>query len=232
MSGLGPAACWLAHKRLESWSRMAKERVGAVRRAAAERNSEDNPSTPPPLTPSSVSSNTSGGGSGGSGSGSYELTTDSNSSLEVIISLTEIVDGPNMRKLKNLMMVSYLLQECNLAREPHAIQPLASVPAHTVNTEMLRGPLEVTPSPLHTHLQHQSKSFPPRLTRTPSVSSQSSVDSAPSRQSVGPFNSNVFPCILKEVLFVGSSRFISPNKDFRTRRAYFNPTRSWNDACK
>ncbi|XP_037904640.1 synaptotagmin-6 isoform X1 [Hermetia illucens] len=155
MSGLGPAACWLAHKRLESWSRMAKERVGAVRRAAAERNSEDNPSTPPPLTPSSVSSNTSGGGSGGSGSGSYELTTDSNSSLE----------------------------ECNLAREPHAIQPLASVPAHTVNTEMLRGPLEVTPSPLHTHLQHQSKSFPPRLTRTPSVSSQSSVDSAPSRQS-------------------------------------------------
>lgn len=32
MSGLGPAACWLAHKRLESWSRMAKERVGAGRR--------------------------------------------------------------------------------------------------------------------------------------------------------------------------------------------------------
>lgn len=34
MSGLGP--CWLAHKRLESWSRMAKERVNAVRRDRTE----------------------------------------------------------------------------------------------------------------------------------------------------------------------------------------------------
>lgn len=34
MSGLGPAACWLAHKRIESWSRIAKERVGAVRKSA------------------------------------------------------------------------------------------------------------------------------------------------------------------------------------------------------
>lgn len=33
MSGLGPAACWLAHKRIESWSRLAKERVGAVRKS-------------------------------------------------------------------------------------------------------------------------------------------------------------------------------------------------------
>lgn len=33
MSGLGPAACWLAHKRIESWSRIAKERVGAVRKS-------------------------------------------------------------------------------------------------------------------------------------------------------------------------------------------------------
>lgn len=31
--GLGPAACWLAHKRIESWSRLAKERVGAVRKS-------------------------------------------------------------------------------------------------------------------------------------------------------------------------------------------------------
>lgn len=46
------------------------------------------------------------------------------------------------------------------------------------------GSLESTPSPLHLHLQHQSKSFPPRLTRTPSISSQSSLDSAPSRTSV------------------------------------------------
>lgn len=38
MSGLGPAACWLAHKRIESWSRLAKERVGAVRKPAADKN--------------------------------------------------------------------------------------------------------------------------------------------------------------------------------------------------
>lgn len=37
MSGLGPAACWLAHKRIESWSRLAKERVGAVRKPAADK---------------------------------------------------------------------------------------------------------------------------------------------------------------------------------------------------
>lgn len=45
MSGLGPAACWLAHKRIESWSRMAKERVGAVRKVTLDRNSEDAPTT-------------------------------------------------------------------------------------------------------------------------------------------------------------------------------------------
>lgn len=80
MSGLGPAACWLAHKRLESWSRMAKERVGAVRKATIERNADENPSTPPPLTPSSISSS---GGRSDSGSSSYDLSTDPNSSLEV-----------------------------------------------------------------------------------------------------------------------------------------------------
>lgn len=70
-----------------------------------------------------------------------------------------------------------------MLREPHAVQPHTSVPAHSVNTESLRGPLEISPSPLHSYLQHQSKSFPPRLQRTPSVSSQSSLDSAPSRVS-------------------------------------------------
>ncbi|XP_037041700.1 synaptotagmin-5 [Bradysia coprophila] len=131
MSGLGPAACWLAHKRLESWSRIAKERVGAVRKSDKSEDEKSSAST---------------------------THRDSNS-------------------------VSSSLEECNVIREPHAIQPVSSVPAHTVNTEHLRGPLEVTPSPLHSYLQHQSKSFPPRLQRTPSVSSQSSLDSAPSRQS-------------------------------------------------
>lgn len=45
MSGLGPAACWLAHKRLESWSRIAKERVGAVRKT--DKSQEDKTTTPP-----------------------------------------------------------------------------------------------------------------------------------------------------------------------------------------
>lgn len=44
MSGLGPAACWLAHKRIESWSRLAKERVGAVRKTA-EKNSDGSKSS-------------------------------------------------------------------------------------------------------------------------------------------------------------------------------------------
>lgn len=42
-------------------------------------------------------------------------------------------------------------------------------------------------SALHSPLQHQSKSFPPRLQRTPSISSQSSIEcssSTPTRQSV------------------------------------------------
>lgn len=41
-----------------------------------------------------------------------------------------------------------------------------------------------SPSTLHSPLQHQSKSFPPRLNRTPSISSQSSIDSTPTRHSV------------------------------------------------
>jgi len=65
MSGLGPAACWLAHKRIESWSRMAKERVGAVRRVTLDRNSADEGS------PSgSGSSSTTGGASVSGGNGS------------------------------------------------------------------------------------------------------------------------------------------------------------------
>ncbi|XP_017841905.1 synaptotagmin-7 isoform X1 [Drosophila busckii] len=171
MSGLGPAACWLAHKRIESWSRMAKERVGAVRRVTLDRNSADEGScsgngcdgidgaatskTPPPqqLTPppsaSSVTSTTSGIGST---SDSCDLTTDS--------------------------------EEVNIAREAQPIQPAAQhhgLPHHPLSADALRGPSEVFHSPLHLH--HQSRSFPPRLQRTPSISSQSSVDSAPSRQS-------------------------------------------------
>ncbi|XP_064544810.1 synaptotagmin-11 isoform X1 [Drosophila montana] len=184
MSGLGPAACWLAHKRIESWSRIAKERVGAVRRVTLDRNSADESSgsggsngctqilpgsegasstTPPPqpMTPppsaSSVTSTTSGIGSvsAGSGSDSCDLPTDS--------------------------------EEVNISKESHPIQPatqlhgIPCVPNHPIPADILRGPAEVFHSPLHLH--HQSRSFPPRLQRTPSISSQSSIDSAPSRQS-------------------------------------------------
>lgn len=53
MSGLGPAACWLAHKRLESWSRIAKERVGAVRKGD---KSQEDKTTTPPLSDSNTNS--------------------------------------------------------------------------------------------------------------------------------------------------------------------------------
>ncbi|XP_055703141.1 synaptotagmin-5 isoform X2 [Phlebotomus papatasi] len=74
-----------------------------------------------------------------------------------------------------------LLKDCAVSKESHAVQPPIAVPGHTVNMDVMRGSMEMAPSPVH--LQHQSKSFPPRLTRTPSVSSQSSLDSAPSRNS-------------------------------------------------
>lgn len=82
-------------------------------------------------------------------------------------------------------IILLLTQECSVPKDsPIPIQPPTSVPSHSINTESLRGPLEISPSPLHQQLQHQSKSFPPRLQRTPSISSQSSLDSAPSRHSV------------------------------------------------
>lgn len=73
MSGLGPAACWLAHKRIETWSRMAKERVGAVRRASE----KSEPSTPPPFSSPSHMPTTS------TSSVASDSQNDSNSSTEV-----------------------------------------------------------------------------------------------------------------------------------------------------
>lgn len=55
MSGLGPAACWLAHKRIESWSRLAKERVGAVRKSTDK--NDDKSASNSPRTSMSVDSN-------------------------------------------------------------------------------------------------------------------------------------------------------------------------------
>ncbi|XP_034657564.1 synaptotagmin-5 isoform X3 [Drosophila subobscura] len=92
-----------------------------------------------------------------------------------------------MRKLQ--------MKEVNIAKESQPIQPprqvhglamginnhMGSGSGAVSGTDILRGPVEVFHSPLHLH--HQSRSFPPRLQRTPSISSQSSVDSAPSRHS-------------------------------------------------
>ncbi|XP_059622431.1 synaptotagmin-3 [Phlebotomus argentipes] len=144
MSGLGPAACWLAHKRLESWRSLvrSKERANSVRQSET---SEEDLSLSSP-NPASSSQNNS----------ISDSQNDSNSSLEL----------PE--------------NDCAVPKESHAVQPPIAVPGHTVNMDVMRGSLE-TQSPVH--LQHQSKSFPPRLTRTPSVSSQSSLDSAPSRNS-------------------------------------------------
>uniref|UniRef100_A0A1B0AJD1 C2 domain-containing protein n=1 Tax=Glossina pallidipes TaxID=7398 RepID=A0A1B0AJD1_GLOPL len=174
MSGLGPAACWLAHKRLESWSRMAKERVGAVRRVTLDRNSEDLPSTsasvndndtmpssaPPILTKQPA------------------LPMTPPPSASSITSTTSDIDTAN----DSCDLQADMEQEINFAKESQPVQPVSQISSmHTVNADVLRGHTEVLHSPLHLH--HQNRSFTPRLQRTPSVSSQSSVDSAPSRQS-------------------------------------------------
>jgi hypothetical protein len=67
-----------------------------------------------------------------------------------------------------------------VAKEQHTVQPVPTVAPHSVNPELMRSPLDSSPV-----LTHQSKSYPggqPRLARTPSVSSQSSLDSSVSRQ--------------------------------------------------
>lgn len=84
MSGLGPAACWLAHKRLESWSRMAKERVGAVRKASSE-TSEDKTSSTEQLVVASTTASVLQNSSSNSYSLANTFSTDSNSSIEVTI---------------------------------------------------------------------------------------------------------------------------------------------------
>lgn len=77
------------------------------------------------------------------------------------------------------------LKEFNVAKEQHAVQP----PSYSNNsTDFLKTPLDNSSNVLGSGvppLQHQSRSYPtgqPHLCRTPSVSSQSSLDSSASRQ--------------------------------------------------
>lgn len=71
-------------------------------------------------------------------------------------------------------------------REQHIIQPPQNASAQALTAELMKMPLELCSASQGSHsLQHQSKSYPggqPLLCRTPSVSSQSSLDSSASRQ--------------------------------------------------
>jgi len=72
------------------------------------------------------------------------------------------------------------LKEFNVAKEKRTVQPVRTVAPHCVNPELMRSQLDSSPV-----LTHQSRSYPggqPRLARTPSVSSQGSLDSSISRQ--------------------------------------------------
>ncbi|XP_068082352.1 synaptotagmin-5 [Anabrus simplex] len=71
-------------------------------------------------------------------------------------------------------------KEFNVAKAQHIVQPLSTVAPHTVTPDMPRSHVDAYPT-----LTHQSKSYPggqPRLARTPSVSSQGSLDTGISRQ--------------------------------------------------
>ncbi|KAH8294367.1 hypothetical protein KR054_011708 [Drosophila jambulina] len=214
MSGLGPAACWLAHKRIESWSRMAKERVGAVRRVTLDRNSADEG------TPSGSGSGTSGTAAVGGGNGSGGpvglvhilptgdgITGSSTTpppqpmtpppSASSVTSTTSGIGSVSAGSVSDSCDLPTDSEEVAIAKECQPIQPATHMhgmhggmgmnhhhhmgAVSATGSDILRGPAEVFHSPLHLH--HQSRSFPPRLQRTPSISSQSSVDSAPSRHS-------------------------------------------------
>ena len=70
-----------------------------------------------------------------------------------------------------------LSKEFQINKEQRIVQPTSTVVPHTVNPDLPRAPLELT---------HQAKSYPGRtttkFTRTPSISSQGSLDSCISKQ--------------------------------------------------
>lgn len=115
--GFGPATCWITHKGLETWARLAKERHRSTPTTPEKKKSEDN-------------------------------------------------DSPKES------------QEFQVSKEQRIVQPTSTVAPHSVNPDLPRSPLELT---------HQAKSYPGgsvgRLNRTPSVSSQGSLDSCISKQS-------------------------------------------------
>nr|XP_023016151.1 synaptotagmin-5 [Leptinotarsa decemlineata] len=83
--------------------------------------------------------------------------------------------------------------EFNVEKEHLNIQPPQNVSAQALTAEILKTPLDVCSAAVAPPaLQHQSKSYPggqPLLCRTPSVSSQSSLDSTASKQLGGSTSS-------------------------------------------
>ncbi|KAB0798857.1 hypothetical protein PPYR_06737 [Photinus pyralis] len=90
------------------------------------------------------------------------------------------------KKLNKPIYAAVTQKEFNVAKEQHKIQPPQNVSSNALTAELLKTPLEVCQNTSHVPaLPYQSKSYPggqPPLCRTPSVSSQSSLESSASRQ--------------------------------------------------
>ncbi|KAF7280464.1 synaptotagmin beta isoform X2 [Rhynchophorus ferrugineus] len=78
------------------------------------------------------------------------------------------------------------LEDFNVSKEQLNIQPPQHTSAQSMTAEIMKTPLELCSTSVGPHaLQHQSRSYPggpPLLCRTPSASSQSSLDSSNSKQ--------------------------------------------------
>ncbi|XP_030745719.1 synaptotagmin-1 [Sitophilus oryzae] len=81
---------------------------------------------------------------------------------------------------------TYPRTDFNVSKEQRNVQPPQHTSAQSMTAEIMKTPLELCSSSVGGHpLQHQSKSYPggqPLLCRTPSASSQSSLDSSNSKQ--------------------------------------------------
>ncbi|KAJ8919456.1 hypothetical protein NQ315_016556 [Exocentrus adspersus] len=83
------------------------------------------------------------------------------------------------------MRTIFPFQEFQIEKEHLNIQPPQNSSAQALTAEVLKTQLDLCSAPMAPHLQHQSKSYPggqPLLCRTPSASSQSSLDSTASKQ--------------------------------------------------
>ncbi|XP_046395716.1 uncharacterized protein LOC124162979 [Ischnura elegans] len=179
--GAGAASPWSAHRRLETWARAARER-----RRSQQQPSPGSPSHSPLSRTSSGGRRDSGtdgsggsGGGGGSGDGSPALSLAG--SLEGAPAVVVDAHPTLLRK------ASSASEEFNPTKEPHPVQPVGH---HSVNHSVhhsyhhynhheqllpLRSPLE-TGAFGSTAAVVETCTPPQRLCRTPSVSSQGSLE--------------------------------------------------------